>query len=117
MLVRLIVPQNTLAELEVSQRDELAALAAFTGAEIFTPKTSPMESSGGVTLPRILEIGSEKESYRWATSIQDALAPTPFWGGNVILSCNQNNTNLQYSHVSKWGKKTWQDQLDTMKER
>ena len=82
-VIRLIVPQNTLAALETSQRDELIAIAAFTGAEVFCPKTTPMETNGGITLPRVLEIGSEKESQLWATNMQDALAPTPFWGGNV----------------------------------
>lgn len=83
VMIRLIVPQNTLAALESSQRDELAAIAAFTGAEVFCPKTIPMEISGGITMPRVMEIGNGKESHRWATNMQDGLAPTPFWGGNV----------------------------------
>lgn len=80
--IRLVVPQNILAALEPSQRDDLAVLASLIDAEIFSPKTVPVVT-GGEVLPRILEIGSDIQSVCWATNKLDALTPTPFWGGNT----------------------------------
>ncbi|MEA2083882.1 MAG: DEAD/DEAH box helicase [Thermodesulfobacteriota bacterium] len=81
--IRLIVPENILETLESSQRDELAALAALINAEIYCPKSSPMVADGGPSIARVLEIGSDSTSIQWAVNNQDALAPTPLWGGNA----------------------------------
>lgn len=77
-----VVPRNCLETLQPSQREDLAALAVITEAEVFVPKTTPVLTGNGVTFPRILEIGDDKRSICWAASIQDALAPSAAWGNN-----------------------------------
>jgi len=81
--IRLVVPQNILVVLEPSQIDELASLAVLIEAEIFCPKTAPVIVNNGINLPRVLEIGNDKHSIRWVANKQEALAPTPSWGGNT----------------------------------
>jgi hypothetical protein len=94
--IKIIVPQSILAALEPSQSDELAALAVLIGAEIFCPKTAPMIVNSGKKLPRALEIGNDNTTICWAANIQEALAPTPLWGGNAkgaqFVRGVQNNT-------------------------
>jgi len=82
-VIKLIFPENTLEKLEPSQRDELAVLAALVHAEIYCPKKSPVVDNGETSLPLVLEIGNVNTSLRWAANDHDALAPTPFWGGNA----------------------------------
>lgn len=81
--IKIIIPANLFVGLESSQRDELAAIMAFTGAEIICPKIYPKESRDSIALPLVLEIGNEKESLRWATNNKEAMAPTPHWGSNA----------------------------------
>lgn len=80
LTVRLIVTQNTLNQLEDSQRDELAGLAAVTRAEIYLPDTTPHTDETSHQLPSVMEIGSDQGSIRWAVSAVEALAPTAHWG-------------------------------------
>ena len=77
--VRLIAPVATLKALNASQRDELAALTAYTGAELYqTPDSNPAAASN---LPLILELGGTDQRVRWAAREPAALIPRPVWGG------------------------------------
>jgi hypothetical protein len=76
----LILPQHTLTHLTPAQRDELAALTAVTGAQVYLAATTPETEGTHQRLPRALEIGNEHHAICWAASHTDALAPTPHWG-------------------------------------
>lgn len=82
LAIRLILPQTSLNDLNPAQRDELAALIAVIGAEVYLPKTSPMIGTAH-RLPLVLEIGKEGESVRWACGQADALAPASDWGAGA----------------------------------
>jgi len=73
--VRLIASSVTLEGLNASQRDELAALIAYTGAELWQSTPS------GSDLPLILELGAADKRVRWAAQAISALVPRPTWGG------------------------------------
>jgi len=74
--VRLLIPKATLVGLQDSQRDELAILAGFTGAEVYEISTAV--NAG--TLPICLELAAEGQAVRWAASDREALAPSSEWG-------------------------------------
>ncbi|MGQ4810362.1 hypothetical protein NKDENANG_03820 [Candidatus Entotheonellaceae bacterium PAL068K] len=78
--VCLIVPQNTLTQLEPSQRDELAVLTAVTEAEVYLPATTLETEETHHQRPRVMEIGNHQQAIRWAASTAGALAPTARWG-------------------------------------
>ncbi|KJR98717.1 MAG: hypothetical protein VR65_19580 [Desulfobulbaceae bacterium BRH_c16a] len=80
--IKLILPDCIFEVLESSQRDELAALAALIHAEIYCPGNSPEVGNGGQNLLRIMELSGNSTSVQWAANNQDALAPTPSWGGS-----------------------------------
>ena len=79
MQVCLIVPSNTLDRLIPTQRDELAALTAYTGAELWRVPSEPSERMSA--LPMILELGGTDQRVRWAAREDTALVPRPAWGG------------------------------------
>ena len=81
--IHIIVPANILKQLLPSQRDELAALMALFGTNILRHKTTPVLSKTNKKLSLILEIGGERQSIKWATSIPEATAPTPHWGSGL----------------------------------
>ena len=74
--VRLLLPQRTLADLQDSQRGELAVLASFSRAEVY--ETSVPATAGG--LPLCIELAAEDQVVGWAASDPAALAPAPGWG-------------------------------------
>ncbi|MEI2782612.1 MAG: DEAD/DEAH box helicase [Candidatus Competibacter sp.] len=77
--VRLMVPAATLDALNASQRDELAALIAYTGVDLYRiPDTN---RATGSYLPLILELGGANRRVRWAANKSVALIPRPVWGG------------------------------------
>lgn len=77
--VRLIASAADLDALNASQRSELAALTAYTGAELYrVPAPSPAATAN---LPLILELGSLDQRVRWAVRESTALLPGPIWGG------------------------------------
>ena len=77
--VRLIAAASDLDALHTSQRNELAALTAYSGAELYrVPATSPAAT---VNLPLIVELGSLDQCVRWAARESTALLPGPLWGG------------------------------------
>ena len=77
--VRLAAPAATLEALNASQRDELAALTAYTGAELYCiPDLNPAMT---LNLPLILELGGTDRRVRWAAREPAALIPRPGWGG------------------------------------
>ncbi|NEV60366.1 DEAD/DEAH box helicase [Thiorhodococcus minor] len=78
-VVRLIAPATTLEGLNPAQRDELAALTAYTGAELLRMPEQDRAVAGG--LPLILELGGADRRVRWAVSDPSALVPRPTWGG------------------------------------
>ncbi|MBL8253927.1 MAG: DEAD/DEAH box helicase, partial [Candidatus Competibacter sp.] len=64
--VRLMVPAATLDALNASQRDELAALIAYTGVDLYRiPDTN---RATGSNLPLILELGGANRRVRWAAN-------------------------------------------------
>ncbi len=75
--VRLIVPTATLNKLNGSQCDELAALIAYTGAELYRAP----DLNRVADLPLLAELGDVNQRVRWAASKTDALIPRPAWGG------------------------------------
>lgn len=81
LAIRLVVPQNTLKQLEPSQRDELAGLTAVIKAEIYLSETAPHTDEADHQLPLVMEIGNAQNAIRWATSTVAALMPTSHWGG------------------------------------
>ena len=77
--VRLLASAADLDALNTSQRNELAALTAYSGAELYRiPAASPATSAH---LPLILELGSLDQRVRWAAREFSALLPGPLWGG------------------------------------
>lgn len=82
--LQLIIPASILSSLNSSQRAELSAVAAYTGAELYSAKSLHMD--GSPALPLILEIGADHFHVRWVASHQNALAPTPHWGAGGELS-------------------------------
>lgn len=79
VVVRLIAPAAALEGLNASQRDELAALTAYTGAELYRiPDSYPAAT---LNLPLILELGGMDRRVRWAARESAALIPRPVWGG------------------------------------
>ena len=79
-IVRLIVPATTLKSLNASQCDELVALIAYTGAELYhTPNLNRVAD-----LPLLAEFGGVDQQVRWAASKVDALIPRPAWGGGEV---------------------------------
>lgn len=80
LTISLIVPRNTLRQLEPSQRDELAILAAVTKAEIYRSEITPDTGEASHHLPLALEMGNDQGAIRWAASTVDALIPTARWG-------------------------------------
>lgn len=87
----LIVPTSSLAQLSPSQRDDLAALVAFTRAKLYSAD-SP-SSIGPADLPLILELGSENRRVRWAATDSSALVPRARWGGG--------ETGTQFIRISE----------------
>jgi DEAD/DEAH box helicase domain-containing protein len=83
VVIRLILPDCIFEVLEASQRDELAALAALIHAEIYCPDHSPTVRQSDHSLFRVMELGGVDTSVCWASSNQEALAPTPWWGGSA----------------------------------
>lgn len=77
--LRLIAPTALLAQLSSSQRDELVALVAFTGTELYGADLGGKPAV--LDLPLILELGSENRAVRWAATGPTALAPRARWGG------------------------------------
>ena len=75
--VRLIAPAATLNKLKNSQRDELAALIAYTGAELYRAP----DLNRVADLPLLVELGGVYQRVRWAARQTDALIPRPAWGG------------------------------------
>ena len=75
--IQLIVPATTFSKLNSSQRDEWAALIAYTGAELYRAP----DLSKAADLPLIMELGSANQQMRWAASKSNALIPGPHWGG------------------------------------
>lgn len=74
-IIRFISSSQSLAQLADSQKDELSALVASVGAELYEGiSTLP------IATPVIMEMGGEKDSVRWAASNTNALAPNPEWG-------------------------------------
>jgi len=80
LTILLIVPENTLAHLTPSQRDELATLTVVTGVEVYIPPTVPEAEGPHYHLPMALEIGNHQRAVRWAASHEDSIAPTAYWG-------------------------------------
>jgi hypothetical protein len=76
----LIVPENTLAQLTPSQRDELATLTIATDVDVYSPPTVPETEGPYYPLPLAMEIGDDQRAVRWAASNGDSLAPTGYWG-------------------------------------
>jgi hypothetical protein len=76
----LIMPQHMLAQLTPAQNDELAALTAVTGAQVYLSTSTPETESAYQRLPRVVEIGNDQHAICWAASHADALAPTSHWG-------------------------------------
>lgn len=77
--VRLIVAEADLDALNTSQCNELAALTAYTGAELY--RASALSPTVTENLPLILELGSLDQRVRWAARESTALLPGPLWGG------------------------------------
>ena len=77
--VRLMAPAATLEALSASQRDELAALTAYTGAELY--RIPDLNPAAAANLPLILELGGPDQRVRWAARESTALIPGPVWGG------------------------------------
>ncbi len=77
--VRLIGPAADLDALNASQRNELAALTAYIGAELY--RASASSPAATANLPLILELGSLNQRVRWAARESTALLPGPLWGG------------------------------------
>ena len=78
-LIRLMVPAATLDVLDASQRDELAVLITYTGAEIY--RTPDLNLANPSDLPLILELGGRDRQVRWAARESVALIPRSVWGG------------------------------------
>ena len=74
-VVRIIIPKPCHNQLLDSQKDELVALLAFAGAELYEDDSALISET-----PVIMEMGGEKISMRWAASNVNALAPNPIWG-------------------------------------
>jgi hypothetical protein len=81
--VKMIIPEKLLEELLPSQRDELAALAALTGAEIFSCDINPIVVEGTEKIFKIMEIGGARESIRWASTSLEAAALNPERGSGI----------------------------------
>jgi len=81
--IQLIISGKSLNELLPSQRDELAAIGSFFGAEIRIPDEAPGFGKERRELLRILEIGGEKESVCWAANQSEACTPSSQWGTGV----------------------------------
>ncbi|SDX49204.1 ATP-dependent helicase YprA, contains C-terminal metal-binding DUF1998 domain [Allochromatium warmingii] len=79
LAVHLIAPAVTLNALMPTQRDELAALIAYTGADVWRVPNEPCVSVS--EHPLILELGSADRRVRWAARETSALVPRPTWGG------------------------------------
>ena len=77
--VRLIAPASVLDALNASQHDELAALTAYTGVELY--RTPDLAKAAASTLPLILELGGADRRVCWVAREPSALAPRPSWGG------------------------------------
>jgi hypothetical protein len=78
-IIRLIAPTPVLDTLDASQRDELAALTAYTGAELYSAPS--LTKAATSTLPLILELGGTDRRVCWAACESSALTPRPSWGG------------------------------------
>lgn len=74
-IIKFISSSQSLTQLADSQKDELSALAAFIGAELYEGMLALPSAT-----PVIMEMGGEKDSIRWAASNTSALAPNPEWG-------------------------------------
>lgn len=74
--LRMMVQDSLLGDLQPSQRDELAALIAFTGAELYAISK---HVAVGVQ-PLVMELGGETSRVRWAATRDTALIPAPRWG-------------------------------------
>lgn len=75
--VRLIMPTAVLNKLHSSQRDELAALIAYTDTELYRVPDLKRVAD----LPLVVELGGSDQQVRWAACQTDALIPRPAWGG------------------------------------
>jgi hypothetical protein len=62
--VRLIAPAAVLDAPNASQRDELAALTAYTGAGLY--RAPDLVKPAASTVPLILELGGAHHRVRWA---------------------------------------------------
>jgi hypothetical protein len=76
--ISLIAPNGILEQLSSSQRDEMAALAAFTGARLYLADRHPFAGTPG--LPLLVELGSQDASIRWVAENSGATVPDPTWG-------------------------------------
>jgi hypothetical protein len=78
--VALLAPTARLEGLSDSQCDELAALAAYTGADLYRVPSTATEALNAGRLPVLCELGSTDRRVRWAASDAVALIPGPAWG-------------------------------------
>ena len=76
--VTLFISRGHLEGLDQSQKDELAALAKVSRAEIF--KIDSVAQVGEPPLALVMELGATGQSVRWATNSPRILAPGPLWG-------------------------------------
>ena len=75
--LRLMIPAETLSTLGDSQRDELAVLATYAGAELLRVAAPVVVGER----PLVVELGAHEGRVRWAAATQEALVPGPHWGG------------------------------------
>jgi ATP-dependent helicase YprA (DUF1998 family) len=106
---KFIIPTSSIAQLDDSQKDELSTLVASVGAELYE---DTFELS--TQTPVIMEIGSAKNSVRWAASHINALAPNPEWGvaGESNIQFVRISVNKPLSTLSKNWKKR---ELETLR--
>ena len=81
--IRFVVSDSVLEKLLISQLDELAAMAAFCGAEICVYNEIQSIRNTNHGMFPILEIGSRSASIRWATNQSNACAPNSRWGTSI----------------------------------
>jgi DEAD/DEAH box helicase domain-containing protein len=82
-LVRLILPSQILAQLDDAQRDELSILMQLSGVDVFCPESLQLLENGQAKFYLAMEIGSSKNSVRWAVSNSASITPSPQWGSGI----------------------------------
>ena len=106
--ISFVVPEDALAQLAPSQRDELAALAAVAGAEVYLPTSIPETGEADRRLFLAMEMGNDQHAIRWAASNAEALVPTAYWGNG---ECGAQFVRVSHDHplppmVTTWSHKT-----------